>query len=472
MYDRPDKLGGKTMTSPLRLLSTALILGLCTAAPAGADSRQPPIVLRGVMIFDPASGEMLNPQDVLIEGSCVSAVSKGLGRYPNAIEIDCSGKYAVAGLFDCHTHLAHLALESDDSLRTALAAFPLRGITQVRDVGGPIDVLSGMAGRIASGEATGPEIFYAGPMLEASPLTHGSMNEELPGFTVAVDTPGEADSILADLAGRGASMAKTFGNFDREVYEHLLVAAAGCSLRVVHDPGQPLFNAIPIDLAVDLGVTSIEHAKAPWPVVLRDDLRHEHDSLLVSAQQEARMAFVAGVAGLDTASISRERLRLLGEKMIERQAYLCPTLHALMSVEDAAFEQVKKQLGTEEIPEEIKAFVRQQIHAMQAVSRLVVGEFAARGVKMLVGQDGCDAADTFSEITLLRDCGVSEAEIIKGATIYPARWLGVEGRLGSIASGKEASLLVLAGNPLEDIARLASPSVVIHKGKILLRRAM
>jgi imidazolonepropionase-like amidohydrolase len=144
----------------------------------------------------------------------------------------------------------------------------------------------------------------------------------------------------------------------------------------------------------------------------------------------------------------------------------------LMSVEDAAFEQVKKQLGTEEIPEEIKAFVRQQIHAMQAVSRLVVGEFAARGVKMLVGQDGCDAADTFSEITLLRDCGVSEAEIIKGATIYPARWLGVEGRLGSIASGKEASLLVLAGNPLEDIARLASPSVVIHKGKILLRRAM
>lgn len=466
------------MKSACWLLLVVLAMGPGTAlpvlsaeeAPAGGPAASPPaIVLRDVMIFDPAAGAMLGPRDVLIEGSRVSAVGDVPRPGGEALEIDCAGKYAVAGLFDCHTHLAHLALETDDSLRTALAAFPLSGITQVRDVGGPIGVMSRMARRVASGEIAGPEIFYSGPMLEASPLTHGDMNEDLPGFTVPVDTPDDADSILADLASQGASMAKTFGKFDMDVYARLLAAAARCSLKVVHDPGGPLFNAIPIDLAVDLGVTSIEHAKAPWPAALKDDLKREHDSLLVSGPAEACMGFMAKVAAMDTASISRERLRRLAEKMIEHDAYLCPTMHALMSVEEDALDQVRKQIGAGEIPEEIKAFILQQINAMQAVSRLATAEFATCGVKMLVGQDGCEAGDTFVEMSLLKGCGVSEAEIIRGATVYPARWLGVDGRLGSIAPGKEASLLVVEGSPLEDITRLASPFLVIQAGRIVRR---
>jgi imidazolonepropionase-like amidohydrolase len=454
------------LASSLLVVVLVLVPGLAADAPAAQD---PPLLLRGLMVFDPVAGAMQGPQDVLIEGSRISAIGEVPDPGPDAIRIDCSGKYAVAGLFDCHTHLAHLATESDDSLRAALEAFSASGITQVRDVGGPIDVLSRMSRRVASAEITGPEIFYAGPMLEASPLTYEGMNEDLPGFTVAIDTPGEADSVLADLARQGASMVKTFNHFDPDVYRHLLATAARCSLRVVHDPGEPLFNAIPIDLAIDLGVTSIEHAKAPWPVVLKDDLRREHDSLLVAGADGARMAFMAKVAALDTASISMERLHLLGQKMIERKAYLCPTLQALLFVEEMAFEQVREQLGTEEIPEPIKEFVRMQIRAMQSVSRLCVRELAAQGVMMLVGQDGFEAQDTFGEMRLLADCGLGEVEIIRGATLYPARWLGVDNRLGSISPGKEASLLVVTGNPLENVACLEAPSVVVQKGRIIRR---
>ncbi|MFH1221283.1 MAG: amidohydrolase family protein [Candidatus Eisenbacteria bacterium] len=443
----------------------ALMFGVAASAPTAADT---PIVLRDVMIFDPATGSMQGPQDVLIEGSRISEVGRVRDLGQRVREIQCDGKYAVAGLFDCHTHLAHLSNESDDSLRVALAAFAASGITQVRDVGGPIDVISRMSRRIAVGEIAGPEIFYAGPMLEASPLTWERVNDDLSGFTVAVDTPRQADSILSDLAGRGATLVKTFNKFDREVYRHLVEAAARCSLKVVHDPGEPLFNAIPMDFAIDLGVKSIEHAKAPWPVILRDDLRREHDSLLVSAgTDEARMAFMMKVAERDTASVSKARLRQLGEKMMEQGVCLCPTLQALMFVDEVAMEQVKEQMQVEEVPEMVPVFIRKQIRAMQAVSRLCVRELAGQGVRILVGQDGFDAADTFVEMRLLKECGVSETEIIKGATIYPAAWLGVDDRLGSIAPGKEASLLVVTGNPLEDIGRLASPSIVIQKGRVL-----
>lgn len=469
------------MKSVWQLLVALLVLAACpahsfaqSAAPTAPTqaSESTLIVLRGLMIFDPASGAMRGPQDVLIEDSLVAEVGevrKALTPDRETTEIDCGGKYAVAGLFDCHTHLAHLATVSEDSLRASLAAFASSGITQVRDVGGPIDVLSSMKKRIAAGEISGPEIFYSGPMLEASPLTHAGMNDRLPGFTVAVDAPQAADSILSCLAHQGASIVKTYGRFDRAVYARLVEAAARCSLKVVHDPGEPLFNSIPMDLALDLGVTSIEHAKAPWPVVLRDELKREHDSLLVSGTTEARMAFMARVSATDTASLSRERLHQLGETMIDRGAYLCPTLKALMSVEEVAFREVRKRLGVEEIPDMAKDFIRKQIRAMEAVSRFVVRELAIQGVAMLVGQDGLDAQGTFGEMGLLKECGLSEAEIIKGATIYPARWLGVDGRLGSIAPGKEANLLVVAANPLEDITRLASPSVVIHKGRILRR---
>jgi imidazolonepropionase-like amidohydrolase len=385
-----------------------------------------------------------------------------------AVEIDCSGKYAVAGLFDCHTHLAQLALAGDDSLRLVLEGFAACGITQVRDVGGPIDVLSRMKHRIAGGEIAGPEIFYAGPMLEKSPLGWESLNKDLPGFTVAVDTPADADSILPELARKGASVVKTFNKFDRDVYRYLLEVARRCSLRVVHDPGGPLFNSIPIDAAIDLGVTSVEHAKAPWPFALRDDLRHEHDSLQVAGAGEgALMSFMMRVAELDTASVSRERLRELAERMKAHDAYLCPTLEALTGIEQVAFEQVKEQMQVDEVPEMAKVMIRGQIAAMDHVSRLFVRELAAQGVKMLVGQDGFAPEGTFAELRNLKACGVSEVEILRGATLYPAQWLGVDDRLGSIAPGKQANLVVVADNPLEDIARLGVPFVVIREGRVL-----
>src|SRR5262245_43708330 len=102
-------------------------------------------------------------------------------------------------------------------------------------------------------------------MLEMSPLTWGQVNTTLPGFTVAVDTLTEVDRLLPELQHDGARLIKTFGNFDRDVFEHLVATAAKLSLPVVHDAGAPFFHAIPMDVAIACGVRSIEHGKAPWP---------------------------------------------------------------------------------------------------------------------------------------------------------------------------------------------------------------
>lgn len=310
-------------------------------------------------------------------------------------------------------------------------------------------------------------MFYAGPMLEGSPLTFESRNDEFPGFTVAINTAEDVDRVLTDLARQGATCVKTFYKMDPAVYRHPVDVARQNALRIVHDPGPPLFHRIPVDVALDLGVTSIEHAKAPWPVVLTDELREEHDTLVGPETSEMmQMLFMMRVSALGAESISRERLRQLADQMREKHACLCPTLQVFAVMEQVAIEQIKERQGLTEVPELMRANIGRSIAGMEEVSRLIVGELAARGVRLLVGQDGVDPAGTFGEMRRLKDCGVSEAEILKGATIYPAEWLGVDARLGAIAPGKQANILVVDGNPLEDIGNIESTFLVFQNGKI------
>lgn len=436
--------------------------------PGAGSADQAPVLLQHLRVFDVSTGVMSEPQDILIAAGRISALGRNLKPGSPVEEIDCAGKYAVPGLFDCHIHLVHLTDKGGDTLRTTLAGFVARGITHIRDVGGPIDVLHRLKERVTSGEMLGPEIFYAGPMLEHSPLTWDRFNKEYPGFTVAVDSTADVDSILNALSQQGASMIKTFNKQDPAVYRHMVEAARRLSVRIVHDPGEPLFHAVPMDVALDLGITSIEHAKSPWPVVLKDGLKQEHDALLgPGKEQMAKMGVLMKAAGLGVGSISEDRLRQLAEKMKESHAFLCPTLFVLMNAEKEAIEESRKQMGVDSLPAPARQMIKTIVGGMAAVSRHIVHEFAGYGVKMLVGQDGDDPAATFTEMRFMKEAGVPEAEIIKGATLYPAQWLGVDDRLGSIAPGRQADILVVNGDPLADIAQMESTFLVVRDRRVM-----
>jgi imidazolonepropionase-like amidohydrolase len=457
-----------------RLLIIPLLLSVFLAVvDAGAtQSTQKPenagrILLVNVQVFDVNTGTMTPPQDVLIDKGFIAEIGR-VNSAKDAERIDCTGMYAIPGLFDCHTHLAELTTAGEDSLRVQLKGFVTRGVLQVRDVGGPVDVLSKMSRRIADVELVGPEMFYTGPMLESGELTWGDRNKELPGFTVAIDSARDVDSLLPELARQGACMIKTFNRIDQQLYRHLVEVALRCSLKIVHDPGEPLFNCVPMDVALDMGVTSIEHAKAPWPVVLKDSLREIHDKLIgPDANPMAQMSLMVEIARLGVESVSLERLRELGRKMREKGAYLCPTLNVLSNLDDVAIEQVKAQMGVDSVPPPVLEMIQTQTKAMRDVSRLFVREFAKDSVAMLVGQDGDDPTATLSEMKALQENGVTQAEILRGATIYPAKWLGVDGRLGSIAVGKQANLFVVRKDPLVDIGNLDSIFVVVQDGRIV-----
>jgi imidazolonepropionase-like amidohydrolase len=173
------------------------------------------------------------------------------------------------------------------------------------------------------------------------------------------------------------------------------------------------------------------------------------------------MLFMSRVFALGPASISDAKLARLIDRMTERGVYLCPTLQV--------FRVILAQGGPEDEPPAQQMMRERSLSALDRVSRRLTERMARGGVRMLVGQDGCRPAGALAEVRELQSIGLSRAEILRGLTVYPARFLDVADRYGAIAPGKVANLVVLPGNPLEDLAHLASPVLVVKSGEVVAR---
>jgi hypothetical protein len=417
------------------------------------------ILLKNINLFDAEDGILRNNVDILIEGDIIKSVDKiNYTEEENLAHLDCSGKFAIPGLFECHAHLAWLTTLEDEVKKQTLKEFVVKGITQIRDVAGPVKTLKKLKDDISNGEFLGPDIFYSGPMLEKSPLTWEENNKFLPGITVAVNSKQDAKNIIQEISNEGASLVKTFGKFDVDVFKYLLDEAKDHNLPVTHDPGPTFFHSIPMDIGIDLGIRCFEHGKSPWYVVLKDDLKSEHDNL-INADPKAKDAFITKVMTLGIESISLTKLQQLIDKMLDHEVYLCPTLYPFKYLANHPEEYSKDE------PDKFK----KRFEILYKLGRVFTEEIIKQSVKILVGHDGYNPEFTFNEIELLKELGLSVSEIIKGATIYPALWLGIADQIGSISPNKKANILILNENPLEDIQNMKTTHAVLKSGKIVFQ---
>ena len=429
-------------------------------------------LLKNINFFDVENDILKNNVNILIEDDIIKEAGKvNYVDEENLTQVDCSHKFAFPGLFECHAHLALLTSQDDETKKQimkdfgttkgnelekqVLRGFVTKGITQVRDVGGPVKNLMNLKDQISNGEFLGPDIFYAGPMLEKSPLLWEEHNKALPGFTVPVNSKQDAKNIIEQISNEGASLVKTFNKFDVDVFKYLLEQAKEHNLPVTHDPGTTLFQSIPMDIGIDFGIKCFEHGKAPWPVVLKDNLKSEHDNL-IDADPKDKEAFRKKIFSLGIKSIAPAKLQQLIDKMLQNNVYFCATLHA--------FKYMKKQRSKE--PNKDKLDVIEVLDKMQY---FFTKEMIKQNVKIFVGQDGLMPEFTFDEMHYLKELGLSGPEIIRGATIYPAEWLGIADRLGSISPNKKANILILNKNPLEDIQNIKTTHAVLQNGKIVFQ---
>ncbi|MEJ7747950.1 MAG: amidohydrolase family protein [Candidatus Limnocylindrales bacterium] len=386
--------------------------------------------LVGVELIDPATTSVRRG-GVLIEGGLIIAAGPEVG--PDAIgtteAVARTGQFVMPGLIDTHIHLAFdggprpveryledgidpgLPGRMADAARAALES----GATTIRDLGGPNEASFELRDRLLDDRLGGPRLVAAG-LVVSPPGGHCHF--------IAQQTSDRIDLIEAvrSQLDAGADCIKvmvtggvhTPGASGADVYYNQAALTAAADL--VHARGRRITghatNTAGIERAILAGFDSIQHGSTV------DD----------------RLARVAADHGI----------------------ILVPTLSTHAAMEE--------HLGDPDIPAYVAAAAERGSAGKVRAARAAV----AAGVSIAAGTDG---GVTFvghgalaRELELLRDQGLGAMETLAAATSIAAVEVGLVDRIGRIAPGYEADLVVLERNPLADIRALVRPAAVIRAG--------
>ena len=388
-------------------------------------------LFKNVHVLDVRAGRLLEDHQVLVEGDTIRELSGRPITTQSAHVIDGGGRTLMPGLIDCHAHVTFSAtnlalLAQTPNTTLALRALPIlrgmlrRGFTTVRDAGGADWALKQAIEDGMDGTVIGPRLFVSGPAL--SPTGgHGDFRPR-------------SDRLLPIGCGcqRLASTRVVDGVDDvRRAVRELLQMGAD-QIKIMSSGGV----ASPTDPVNALGY-SLEETRA-----IVDEAAARHTIVLAHAYtpEAIRRAVECGVRSIEHGNLIDAPTAAL---MAERGAVAVPTL---ITYEALARDGVRLGLGAESVA---------KVEQVRAAGLRSLEIFKIAGVKLAFGTDLLGGShDLQSEEFLIRAQVQSNLDVLQSATLIGAELLGQSGRLGEIVPGALADLLLVDGNPLDDLTCL------------------
>lgn len=408
------------------------------------------LILENARIFDGVSEECPEGMTVLVEDGTIREVSDRPIKSTEAQRVDVAGKTLMPGLIDMHVHSYFSDLDPrvlndrDAPYRTAYAIKKLghaldSGFTTVRDIGGGDYPL---AAAIADGLIRAPRFFYAGKILS---MTGGHVDYRTPnekhhthGYCscasmnwagVIADGVDECIKAAREELRRGAHCIK-------------IVASGG-----VMSPSDPIWmNQFREDEIRAIVQECVE--------------RRTYVSAHCLTSESTRRSVEFGVRCIEHAAlIDAETASFVAE----HGAYVVPTLSVLFSLVESGLEM---GLPPDRI-EDVRRIYEESIDALDLIR--------SAGVKVAFGTDLLAGFYTQQcrEFELRREV-FTPIEILRQATSVGAEILMQEGKLGCIEPDAHADLIVVDGDPLEDISVLAADGrnldLIMRAGEVVKNR--
>jgi imidazolonepropionase-like amidohydrolase/ABC-type multidrug transport system permease subunit len=436
-------------------------------------------LIRNARIFT-GDGTVIASGSVLVRDGKIESVVEGPGPDAEKLKIDViegAGKTLLPGLIDAHVHLAAPAGISDsaddyDARKTmprAAAALLYSGVTAARSVGDALDASRALRDRIRDGSRLGAELFVCGPMF----TTVGGHGTEFVQNVPAVvrdnlkaqllrlpKTPDEARAQVRDLKKQGADCVKS-------------ILEAGWGEGMLYDRLDLLLVRTVADEAKAVGLPLATHT---------GDARDVTDAAEV------------GSSSIEHGSVRDEVPDAVLDRMARQGVFLDPTLAVAEAYQqyfsgraEALSNSLAQQVVTATMMKSTREFLASGRGANEAKAALFAGALErARsellrawkaGVPLVMGSDAGNplafhGRSLHREMQLWVAAGIPPAVVLQAATSNAARLLRADGRLGAIRPGLEATLLLVDGNPLEDIAATERISLVVFKGERIRRSSL
>jgi imidazolonepropionase-like amidohydrolase len=406
------------------------------------------LLIHDARLLDVEAGHTLPDHSVLVEDDRIVEVREGRIRSSQAQSIDAGGRTLMPGLIDAHVHVAIttmnlaamvqrpatlVALEAARILEAMLR----RGFTTVRDAGGAD---RGLAQAVEQGLIEGPRIFYSGRTLSQTG-GHGDVGpmEDAPALC-ACAIRSNGFSHVAD--GVPAVRKAAREELRRGAHQVKIMASGG-----VASPTDPIWN--------------LQYSREEMRAIVEEAEGWRTYAMAHAYTPEAiGRALDAGVRSIEHGNLidagTAQRMRELG-------AFLVPTL-----VTYFAIDELGRALG---FPKVSQDKVKDVLEAGLASLELARDAGVAMGFGTdLLGETHPQQSREFS----IRARVLPAAEILRSATLVNAEILGRGGELGVVAPGALADLLLVDGDPLENLSLLEEQGkhlpLVMKGGRLAVNR--
>ncbi|MCO1334489.1 amidohydrolase family protein [Microbulbifer sp. OS29] len=400
-----------------------------------------PVLISNVNLVDIKAGKLQKKRHVLVENGKIAQISKKPIKLKGATIIDARGHTLIPGLWDMHAHLS----PTDGTLNMAA------GIINVRDIGNTHENISRISGLFESEQIIGGDLFRAGFM------DRESENSMRMGKTA--DSLEEAKEIVEWYAERGYQQIKTYSSMEPEWIAPLA--------KHIHENNMRLSGHIPAFMtaeeAVDAGFDEIQHINMLFlnfmgKIDTRKKLRftelgeHGHE---LDLNSKAVAVFLDKLAKKGT--VVDATTTVFSSMLLRQQGKVDPEF---ADITEHLPVNIQRHFVGAEL--DVKPEHRDDYDLSAKALLEMMRKLYEHKVTMVAGSDGIPGFTLLRELELYAKAGIPNIDVLRTATLVPAQVMGADQYTGSIEVGKNADLVLLEGNPLEDITALRRTALVLE----------
>lgn len=389
------------------------------------------MLIKNVRLIPELSGGMASDNGaILIDGEKIQAVYAAPPSDFTGDSIDGNGMTMLPGLIDAHTHIACLRGYDSAQLHNPMkfftrACFLARryldyGFTAIRDCGVPLRVNIAVRDAIDAGLFTGPRVIACGLVLAPT---------EYPEDEAMADVNSLVDGAVSARVAARKELA--------EQADFIKVYASGSALHRYGIPVQPIMAEDELKEIVKIA-----------------DMKGSYVAAHAHGDGAIRLCVGTGVRTIEHASFISDET--LSELLKRDGCWLIPTISAMYQNPATTSEEYM--------------YLVKKLEDMLEKSSVCLKKAYEAGAKLGFGTDSCPGMDQYEQGIEFRlrseRCGMSNIDILLQATKYNAEALGIDGETGQIIAGLSADLILVDGNPDEDISVMyKKPVGVFARGK-------